>query len=41
MVSTGGYFKQAEPKGQSLILVIDWDSLLVIKGTSYRIFTGL
>jgi hypothetical protein len=33
--------RQPEPKGQRLILLIDRDSLTVIKGTGYKIFTGL
>jgi hypothetical protein len=32
---------QSEPKGQRLILLIDWDSLTAIKMTGYKIFTGL
>jgi hypothetical protein len=30
-----------EPKGQRLILHIDWDSFLFTKRTRYKIFTGL
>jgi hypothetical protein len=33
--------KQSEPKGQRLILNINWDSLAAIKRTGYKIFTGL
>jgi hypothetical protein len=33
--------RQPEPKGQRLILLIDRDSLTAIKGTGYKIFTGL
>jgi hypothetical protein len=33
--------RQPEPKGQRLILLIDWDSLRVMKETRYKIFTGL
>jgi hypothetical protein len=33
--------RQPEPKGQRLILLIDWDTLTVIKGTRCEIFTGL
>jgi hypothetical protein len=33
--------KQSEPKGQRLILLIDWDSLTAIKRIGYKIFTGL
>jgi hypothetical protein len=33
--------RQPEPKGQRLILLIDRDSFTVIKGTGYKIFTGL
>jgi hypothetical protein len=33
--------KQSEPKGQRLILLIDRDSLVVIKKTGYKIITGL
>jgi hypothetical protein len=32
---------QPEPKDQRLILLIDRDSLTVIKETGYKIFTGL
>jgi hypothetical protein len=33
--------KQSEPKGQRLILHIDWDSYTSIKRTGHKIFTGL
>jgi hypothetical protein len=33
--------KQSEPKGQRLILLIDWDSYTTIKSTGHKIFTGL
>jgi hypothetical protein len=33
--------KQSEPKGQRLILFIDWDSYTSIKRTGHKIFTGL
>jgi hypothetical protein len=33
--------RQSEPKGQRLILHIDQDSLVTIKSTGYKIFTGL
>jgi hypothetical protein len=33
--------KQTEPKGHKLILHIDRDSVLAIKRTGYKIFTGL
>jgi hypothetical protein len=32
---------QSDPKGQRLILHIDWDSLEAIQKTGYKIFTGL
>jgi hypothetical protein len=32
--------RQSEPKGQRLILHIDQDSLVAIKSTGYKIFTG-
>jgi hypothetical protein len=32
---------QSEPKGQRLILHINWDSLVTIQKTGYKIFTGL
>jgi hypothetical protein len=34
-------YRQSEPKGHRLILRIDRDSLVAIKSTGYRIFTGL
>jgi hypothetical protein len=33
--------RRSEPKGQRLILHIDWDFLAAIKRTRYKIFTGL
>jgi hypothetical protein len=33
--------RQSEPKGQRLILHIDRDSLVVIRKSRYKIFTGL
>jgi hypothetical protein len=33
--------RQSEPKGQRLILHIDHDSLVAIRSTGYKIFTGL
>ncbi|PNF41014.1 hypothetical protein B7P43_G08808 [Cryptotermes secundus] len=33
--------RKSEPKGQRLILLIDRDSLSVIKETGYRVYTGL
>jgi hypothetical protein len=33
--------RQSEPKGQRLILHIDRDSLIAIRSTGYKIFTGL
>jgi hypothetical protein len=33
--------RQSEPKGQSLILHIDQNSLVAIQNTGYKIFTGL
>jgi hypothetical protein len=33
--------RQSEPKGQRLILHIDRDSLVAVRSTGYKIFTGL
>jgi hypothetical protein len=33
--------KQSDPKGQTLNLLIDWDSLMAIKRTEYKVFKGL
>jgi hypothetical protein len=41
-IHTGGYSKEkSEPKGQRLILLVDWNSYSFIKRTGHKIFTGL